>query len=156
MTISYFAPQFIRQLMKKWIAGLLIFIVLTVLSVYIFIPSNINIAGVTASRAPISAAFRYISRQDQWGKWWKDSSGKPHIQGTPYSFDGSTFRLTQAGYNLADIEIEQDGIVIQSKLTLLAISTDSIWALWNGQFPAGNNPFTRLKDFKKRGKSAAT
>ena len=73
MAIVYFAPQIISQLMKKWIAGLLVCIVLTVLSFYIFIPSKIDITGVTASRAPISAAFRYISRQDQWGKWWKDS-----------------------------------------------------------------------------------
>jgi hypothetical protein len=90
--------------MKKWIVGLLVIITLTILSLYIFIPSKIAITGVTASRVPISAAYRLISQQDKWEKWWKDSNGKPHIKGQPYSYNGSNFRSPQTGYNVVSIE----------------------------------------------------
>ena len=135
--------------MKKWIAGLLVIITLTILGIYIFIPSKIVITGVTASRVPISAAFRSIGQQNKWEKWWRDSNGKPHGKGEPFSYNGSTFRLTQTGYNVAAIEIEQDGIIIQSELALVSTNKDSTWALWNGSFPVTYNPFTRKQLYKK-------
>jgi hypothetical protein len=135
--------------MKKWIVWLLVIITLTILSVYIFIPSKIVISGLTASRVSISALYRFISQQNKWEKWWKDSSGKPHSKGDPYTYNGTTFRLTRTGYNVTGIEIEQDGIILQSELTLIATNKDSTWVIWNSRFPSGNNLFTRLQHYKK-------
>jgi len=134
--------------MKKWFLWLLVILILTFLSIYVFIPSKIVISKIVASGAPISAEFRYVSNQEKWGKWWLDSAGKPHTKGDPFTYGGTTFRLTQIGYNVAGIEIQQDGLILQSELDLISISRDSTWAKWDCELPAGNNPFTRLLRYK--------
>jgi hypothetical protein len=135
--------------MKKWIVWLLIVITLTFLSIYVFIPSKIAITSTTASGVSISAAFRIISQQNNWEKWWKDSNGKSHIPGEPFSFNGTTFRITRNAYNVTGIEIKQDDLTLESELALISVKKDSIWVLWNGQLPSGNNPFTRIHNDKK-------
>jgi hypothetical protein len=135
--------------MKKWIAGLLVVVTLTILSIYIFIPSKIVISAASMSRAPISAAFRNMASQENWEKWWKDSNGKPHIQGEPYTFNGLSFQVSRTGYNVAGIEIRQDNLVIQSELVFLSGGRDSTWAFWKGNLPGVSNPITRFIYYSK-------
>ena len=135
--------------MKKWIAGLLFIVTLTILGIYFFIPSKIAISGASMSRVSISAAFRMLGTQDNWEKWWKDSNGKPHVQGEPFTFNGLTFRLSRTGYNAAGIEIKRDGMAIQSELVFLSGGKDSTWAFWKTSLDAGSNPFDRIKNYKK-------
>ena len=135
--------------MKKWILWLLALLILTVLSVYVFIPSNIVISKIVPSAVPISAEFRYVNHQEKWVKWWRDASGKPVAPGDPFTYGGTTFRLSRIGYNVAGIEIEQDGMILQSELDLISLNRDSTWAKWNCELPAGNSPITRLRTYKK-------
>jgi hypothetical protein len=141
--------------MKKWIVGLVVAITLTILGIYVFIPSKIAISGASVARIPVSAAFRYISIQNNWEKWWKDSNGKPHIQGEPFTFNGLTFQLNQTGYNVAGITLKQDDLVIRSELVFLAAGNDSTWAIWKSNLAAGANPFTRITYYKKAEKISA-
>jgi hypothetical protein len=135
--------------MKKWIFWLPGLIILTFLSIYIFIPSKILISKFIVSGLPIAAEFRYISKQDNWEKWWRDAGGKSHHPGEPFTYNGSVFRLRQLGYNVVGIEIEQDGIVLQSEMDLVSLSRDSTWTRWNCQWPTGNNPIRRLIEYKR-------
>jgi len=137
--------------MKKWILWLLVLLILTFLSVYVFIPSKIAISKTMISRVPISAAFRYVGSQDKWGKWWFDSGSKPRTTNDSFSYGGATFRITRIGYNVAGIAIEQDGMILQSELNLIALNRDSTWIRWNCELPTGYNPFTRLQRYKMAG-----
>jgi len=135
--------------MKKWIVWLLGLAILTFLSIYIFIPSKIVISKVIAAVVPTSAEFRYVSQQDKWEKWWRDAHGKSHSPGEPFTYNGTTFRLSQTGYNVAGIDIEQDGIILHSELDLVSISKDSTWTRWNCQILAGNHPIARLRQYQR-------
>jgi effector-binding domain-containing protein len=135
--------------MKKWAVWLAVILILTFAIIYLFIPSKLTISVIRASGAPISVEFRQVSQQDKWEKWWRDASGRPHISGEPFTYGGTTFRLRQIGYNAVGIEIEHDGIVLQSEMDLVSLNRDSTWARWNCQFAAGTYPLTRLRQYNR-------
>jgi hypothetical protein len=135
--------------MKKWITWLLIIITLTILIIYIFIPSKIVISEVISSNTPASAEFRFVSQKGRWEKWWRDENGKAHNKNEPFTYNGVIFRLTRLGFNVAGIEIEKDGITIESEMQLLSPKRDTTWTIWRCEMPESNNPFSRVKQYKK-------
>ena len=130
--------------MKKWIVWLLVIFILTLFSIYIFIPSKIVISRIITAEVTVTGEFRCISQLDKWEKWWRNPDGTPHVKGEPFTYSGTSFRLTKADNNIAGIEIEQYGMKLQTVLQLISFKKDSTGASWNCEIPAGNNPLTRL------------
>lgn len=134
--------------MKKWIFLLLALLILTLFSIYLFIPSKIVISSITFAEATINGEFRYINQEGQWEKWWHDSNGKAHVKGEPFEYNGSVFHLTKQINNVAGIEIEQDGKKFQSIILLISFGTDSTGAHWRCEIPAGNSPIKRIINYR--------
>jgi len=135
--------------MKKWIAGLVLALILTVSCVYLFIPSKIVISTIISSQATINGEFRYISSEEKWPRWWQDSDGKPHRPGDPFTYNETSFRLIKHSYNVVGIEIEQNGLKLPSIIHLVSFKIDSTVAIWQGELPAGKNPVTRIINYRK-------
>jgi hypothetical protein len=135
--------------MKKWMVWLLVILILTLLSTYIFIPAKIAISRISIAEVTKTAEFRYISQGDKWEKWWRDARGNPHRKGEPFTYNRTIFRLTEVQNNIAGIEIEQDGFKWESILHLVSLKKDSTGAIWQCEIPAGNDPFSRLAAHKK-------
>ncbi|HXB30263.1 MAG TPA: GyrI-like domain-containing protein [Puia sp.] len=134
--------------MKKWGFLLLALLILTLFSIYLFIPSKIVISNITFAEATINGEFRYINQEGQWEKWWHDTNGKAHIKGEPFTYNGSVFRLTKQINNVVGIEIEQDGKIWQSVILLFSLSTDSTGAHWRCEISAGNSPIKRIMSYR--------
>jgi hypothetical protein len=133
--------------MKKWLVGLLLILILMVSAIYIFTPSKIVISSVSTARGNIFGEFRTISQEDKWEKWWRDENGKPHVSGEPFSYGGTRFRLVQHSYHVAGIEIDQQGLELQSILHLISFKLDSTGAVWQCELPSGMNPLTRIRNY---------
>ncbi len=134
--------------MKKLIVGLLLILILTLLCIYLFIPSKIVISSLSGAQATINGEFRYINQEENWEKWWRDPDGKPHMKGDPFIYNGTAFRLTKQSNNIAGIEIVQKGIKLQSILHLISFSLDSTGTVWQCEFPSAYNPLTRYMNYK--------
>lgn len=144
--IGYFAPQLFFN-MKKWLAGLLLILILTVSAIYIFTPSKIIISSISTARGNIFGEFRTITQEDKWGKWWRDENGKPHVPGDPFIYGGASFHLVKHSYHVAGIEISQHGLQLQSILHLISFRMDSTGAVWQCEIPMGMNPLTRIRRY---------
>jgi len=134
--------------MKKWAIWLLVIAVLTVGCIYLFIPSKIVISNISSSQATITGEFRYIGQAENWEKWWKDEQGKSHILGEPFTYNGTVFRLNKQLNNIAGIEIEQEGLKLQSIIHLISFRKDSTGAVWQTEFYTGNGPLNRIKNWR--------
>src|ERR1700685_652871 len=100
--------------MKKWIVWLLVITILTISCIYFFIPSKIVISSVTAAQATIYGEYRYMNQEEKWEKWWRDSDGKSHVKGEPFTYNRTTFRITKHANNITGIELEQGDLKLQS------------------------------------------
>jgi hypothetical protein len=138
--------------MKKWMVWVLVLFILALFSIYFFIPAKIAISRIIVARVTINGEFRQISQEGKWEKWWLETDGRSYVKGEPFTFNGTTFRLTQIQNNIAGIEVEQDGIKIQSVLHLISLSTDSTASQWQCEWPAGNSPWGRISAYYQAGK----
>jgi hypothetical protein len=135
--------------MKKWIVWLLVISILTLSGIYLFIPAKIAISRIITADVTITGEFRYISQEAKWEKWWRDAAGNAHQKGEPFTYNGTTFRITDTQHDIAGIEIEQEGLKLQSILHLVSFKKDSTGAIWQCELPAGNNPLSRLTSYRQ-------
>lgn len=134
--------------MKKSIVWLLVIFILTLSCIYLFIPAKIVISGLSTASVTMPGEFRSVSQEGKWEQWWRDSDGKPHIKGEPFSYNGSVFRLTKHFNNVAGIDIDHKGIKLQSMMHLVSFSMDSTGTIWECEMPETYNPLTRILYYK--------
>ncbi len=134
--------------MKKWIVWLLVLLILTFSCIYLLIPPKIVLSGTTAAQCTVTGEFRFLSNPEKWEKWWLDSDGKDHVKGDPFTYNGTSFRLTRHSMNVVGIEIENKGIILQSVLHLVSFNPDSTVAVWQCEFPKTLNPLKRIIYYK--------
>ena len=134
--------------MKKWVVLLLVILTLTISSIYIFIPATIVISGLSKSETSSEGEYRIISDESKWHKWWRDAEGKKHIAGNPFLYNGSRFKITKTGNNAVGIEVDRNGEKNEVLIHLITFS-DSIGAIWRCELPFSNNPFNRIKNYKR-------
>ena len=137
------------QYMKKWIIAAGVLFILTAGSIYIFIPSKIVISKIIIGKITINGENRFLAKEEKWEKWWRESDGKKHIPGSPFSYHGATYRLTSYLNNAVGIEIFDQGQKMNSVLHLFSLNTDSTGTEWECEFPAGMNPIGRVKNYRK-------
>lgn len=133
--------------MKKWIVWFIVILVLGVASIYIFIPAKIVITNISSAEATITGAFRYVSQEENWEKWWHDADGKPHVKGEPFTYGSYEFHINRQSYNSVSIDIGQAGLKIPSILNMISFEIDSTGAVWTCETPSTFNPFTRVKNY---------
>jgi hypothetical protein len=133
--------------MKKWIVWLLVILLIGVLSFYFIIPAKIVISNISSAEATVTGEFRYIGQEENWEKWWRDSNGKSHVKGEPFTYGDSEFRLNRQAYNAVGIDIKQGGTKIPSIISLVSFALDSTGAVWTCEIPPTSNPFTRLRNY---------
>lgn len=135
--------------MKKVIFGLIFLIVLAIVSVYIFIPKRINIAAATVIKMAPAALYRYLSDEEQWQKWWPVSYQQKRVtdQNNHPVLNEFSYRLSKKLYNAADVEILKNNEVVNGKIFLIPITTDSLIVRWQSVLATSLNPFTRISQY---------
>jgi hypothetical protein len=134
--------------MKKGLTGLLALSVLFLACVYIFIPRQLNLSGIAYINCAPEAAYRFLSDEGKWPEWWPGykSAAAP---GRSFTYMGDEYRITKKMYNRLDIAILHGGEQIDSRINLLPLHADSLILQWQCSLSSGNNPFTRIAQYKK-------
>jgi len=124
--------------MKKITVGIVVILVLLLGSVYVFIPSKIQIVSSTTINCVPATASNCINDSLTWKKWWP-------VQSNNFVLDAYEFRLTDPLSDGAEISIEKNETVYQTKVQMIPVGRDSTIAHWLVYYPASVNPFRRLQ-----------
>jgi DNA-directed RNA polymerase subunit L len=123
--------------MKKWIIALSVVIVLSVIGIYLFIPSNLSVSTVRGLNCTANGTFQTLSNQSKWTKWF------------PSSLDTSKYTIDKLLSNTLHITIHSENDTIKSIIQLLPFSPDSTIIQWKCEIPTSNNPFNRIQRYQK-------
>lgn len=141
--------------MKKWIVAAIILFLLSLISIYIFIPTNIVVTKSIIVNANQAGTHRFLTDESNWKKWWPDSSGDNNKM-TDLKLDGYRFNQNKSLFNSFEITIEKSGGALNSLLQLFLITNKSTEIKWIVAINSGINPFTRIQRYfiaKKLGNS---
>lgn len=128
--------------MRKRLLALTAFIIVAaILSVYLVVPSTINITQITPVRCPITAAYRYMATPDKWAAWSLNKPNKP----LRYHYD--TYYITKNLVNTVEVHISHQDVSLNSIIHLLPLAGDSGVIEWKCSFESGNNPFKRVQRY---------
>ncbi|MHA4808498.1 hypothetical protein ACX0G9_10330 [Flavitalea flava] len=125
---------------RRWLAGIFAFVLFAGFAgIYFLIPGNLVIARVEGVRCNPSAAFRTISEDKNWNKWWP-----------PQDRGEDSFLITGKFYHQVGLSFIKGDLRIVSKLTVLpGGGIDSTLLQWQCNFPSGLNPVTRIVRYRE-------
>jgi len=127
--------------MRKWLPVLIFIIIAAILSVYLVIPSTINITQITPVRCTITGAYRHMATSDKWSLWSLNKPNKP----LRYHYD--TYYITKNLVNTVEVHISHQDLSLNSVIHLLPLPGDSSVIEWKCSFASGLNPFKRVQRY---------
>ncbi len=139
--------------MKK-LLGIIFVISVTALSlIYLIIPAQNDIICSAIIRCNINAAYRYLSNDGNWQKWWPGStqvaSKTPGTGKKVFNYNNRSFQLQdQYPYSIG-VSFSSNDKEMQSQIHLVSLGSDSIgiqWSAQNGQAKIWN-PIERISNY---------
>lgn len=135
--------------MKKWIIGVCLLSLLSLISVYFFIPSTIVVTKSIMAKANQAGVYRFISDESNWQKWWPVSSSSDKDSKTGFESEGYRFKKIKPLFNAFEISIAKNEQASGSLLQLFSLGKDSTKITWSVSINTGINPFRRIQCFLK-------
>jgi hypothetical protein len=133
--------------MKKWLTGILILIVLSLASLYIFIPDVIHIRRSVIVNATEPGLKRVLITEPGWGKWWPGAGTGPDGKTVPagYTYKHTVYTITDITFQSLVIRIRRGSLAADASLTLIPGKMDSTEVSWLAAVPTSYNPVKRLR-----------
>jgi predicted transcriptional regulator YdeE len=129
--------------MRKWLLALAFIIIAAFISIYVFIPANLDIVQITPVRCTINAAYRQMAASEKWALWSLNRPDKP----IRYHYD--TYHITRILVNTVEVHISHQNISLNSIIHLLPLPGDSSAIEWKCSFSSGYNPFKRIQRYQQ-------
>jgi len=135
--------------MKKWLLLIAAVFFIAILSIYVFIPSSLNISAIVSARATRDGTFRTIASKNKWQKWWNYGSADAAspINDSIFSNNNYQYKLVEAGFNNALVTIQHNNNSIKSNVSLFQFKIDSIGIVWQCSLQTTANPINRIKQY---------
>lgn len=136
--------------MKKFLVFLFAFCVVMLACVYVFIPGKLTISKVEYVNCNVNGAFRTLSNQSAWKKWWpnKDSLKSSFVE-NQFFYNGYRYHLTNKFYNSIEVFMKDNHTSIESRINIIKINSDSVVLEWKCTLTPGINPVTRILSYQK-------
>ena len=134
--------------MKKILAGLIIFIVLFLVSVYLLIPSTIEIRKSISVYCTKKGANSVLSDYTKWMQWWPDNKQKG------FTLNNILYTPVIPANNTYSILMQRNNDSVKSSLLILPGEKDSTAISWSCTLSTGLNPITRLTNYYEAGSYA--
>ncbi len=126
--------------MRKLVIAAIIIVVVSLASVYLLIPQNINIQNSIRIKCSKDAAVRIIKDSSKWQKWWP---GKISTAGM-YTFGNVSYNINTKAYNGFPVNMTYKNDSISNIIIVLPYSKDSTTVSWNLSVATGINPLQRF------------
>lgn len=125
--------------MKKIVIALLLIVIIAVILIYSFIPSQLTISSSVAIPCPERAAERFLGSETGWNKWRNSN--------TPLAYNDCNFHIIKNMTDIIGIDMQSAGKTITSTINVTPIGTDSSLALWMCRIETLANPFQKLQQY---------
>lgn len=132
--------------MKKWLISLLVLIILALACIYFFIPSALKISQVTLVRSAKSSAYRFLSEENNWQKWWPGDSSQKN---NSFDYKNVQYQLLPKLRTTVDVLIQHDGSDINSTIDIIPLANDTIGIQWQCSMSSGLNPVGKIMNYNK-------
>lgn len=132
--------------MKKLAFLVLIILAVGFTALYYLIPDTLVVTEAAGINCVADAAFRSISDEQSWNKWWPINNDKnnPATTGKLFQVGKNQYTLTKKFINNFEITIASSKGPVSSEMNILTIPHDSSFIRWQVIIPAGSNPFRRI------------
>ncbi len=130
-----------------------VLILLFIAFVYLFIPRNIHVSRIIISKSNQQGAFRILSNQSNWQKWWPGNAAIKE-RDSIMKFGGYDFKLDGIQFDALRVTLKKDQHADTSILRLMPIGVDSVRIVWDAALNAGNNPLFKIGRYFKAKKLA--
>lgn len=129
--------------MKKWLIGLLIFI-LAVGVVYIIIPGTIRISKVAVLGVPKAGLYRAMLDENNWNSWWpvQDDKSKPG-----FTYNGNSYSIIKKTITSFLIDVKNGKNSLKSSFTLIPLRLDSTKIQLDAVMVTSINPIKRVQAY---------
>lgn len=131
--------------MRKWLLALALIIIAAFLSIYIFIPANLNIVDIKRIQCTTAGAYRNMATVDKWATWWPGK--EPQNKQLHYGDD--VYQITKTLLNTIEVHIQHQDVSVKSIIRLLPLANDSTIIEWKCNFTSGANPFKRIQRYRQ-------
>ncbi len=139
--------------MKKWIAVILVLVVLLIAGVYFFIPVTLTVSNFTVAHCSSSGANRAIIQKENWKKFWQGkvfiTPQKTFSHDDVFVYNNDSFRVTKLLQNAVQISISGNGTEAKSLLLFLPLTKDSVQINWSCQMPTSTHLFNRIQQYRQ-------
>lgn len=138
--------------MKKLLFFLLSLFILGLASVYILIPTNLEISKVEYINCNVNGAFRVLSNENIWHKWWPADSSVNKRNDTSshwFFYKGYNYHLSEKLYNAINLSITHHNDTIKSKIIIMKLNIDSVVVRWDCVLKTSFNPVSRILKLKE-------
>jgi hypothetical protein len=130
--------------MKKWLAAILIIILVILSAMYFFIPSQIHINSSILIETNPQGLKRVLFSRD-WSNWWpendklNDSDSLGH-----YSYKGYAYNINGIKISTINIMIRNETVSASTALNIFPVKEHTVQLHWDGVILTSNNPFKRV------------
>ena len=132
--------------MKKILIAVIILVIVTLASSYIFIPNKISISETRHISANQPALLRTLGKVDNWKKWWPGDKINDSAE--------AALQLYGLNYNITDVRVLSLPLAISdgknsnvAELTFIKVNPDSTDVNVSGIIPTSYNPIKRIQAF---------
>jgi hypothetical protein len=131
--------------MKRRIAVILIFLVIVLVSIYVFIPNRISISKTCFVRANREGLMRKLYNEKQWRQWWPGEIDRNTDKNFVYK--SSSFAIDKLTIGSVLISISDNNTATASALNLIPKNTDTTQIFWTAEMHTSYNLIKRLQLF---------
>lgn len=134
--------------MKRLLIVVIVFIMLICGCIYFFIPSTIIISDFTVLAATKGSAYRFISDEDYWKKWWPDYSAPKDAEQPQFFYNGFTYQVDERYFNNVNVATQGAQFNINSSIRIIPFAKDSVIVQWKYQVKSSLNPVKRFRQYQ--------
>lgn len=135
--------------MKRIYLYLLIIVLAATASIYLFIPTEINVTKVAAVNATFPAGTRFFMNTEKWKEWWPASeSGVNTISNEVGFFHKQAHHsITKELFNGHAINTTFKGTTLKGEIIYAQLGIDSVAFFWKYTYNCSYNPITRIQEY---------
>jgi hypothetical protein len=137
--------------MKKWIAILLVVILLFFIAISLLIPSQFSVSNTVLLKANPNSVYRCLRNEEKWEKILQQN-----VSNNTFEQRKEMFTVKRKLMESLEVQIKKDGTSFPSLVKVLPLGNDSAAINWTIDIKNGSNPLRKIKNFFVARKLEAT
>lgn len=137
--------------MKKWLTGIIVFLMVLMACMYLLIPTNFFVRQSLSIQVNSKGFDRTILDDKIMEQWWPgprkdDTINYKHEN---FYFNGNNYKITEKKMNSIVFSVTNLSDSANAELNFIATKPDSVKLIWTAQMNISTVPTKRLQDYFK-------